>query len=102
MTNHLRPLTLGLALDAATLAPALAGPAQKAEPAPAAQVASRGAPLDLRQIESRLYEQGYHRISHLQMQDGLYAARALDDEDRPVFLGVSAGTGHVTQAIPLD
>ncbi|MCC7047922.1 MAG: PepSY domain-containing protein [Alphaproteobacteria bacterium] len=104
MTHHLRlrPLALGLAIAAAAVAPALAGPAEKAGSTAAAQVASRSAPLDLNQIESRLYEQGYHRISHLRMQDGLYSARALDDENRPVFLGVSAATGKVTESLPLD
>lgn len=66
------------------------------------QVASQASTTDLREIERELYDQGYQRISHMRLENGLLSARALDENKRPVFLGVAPDTGRVVEAIPLD
>jgi len=65
------------------------------------QLAEQPSSSDLRRIERGLYEQGYHRISHLRLESGFMTARALDEEKRPVFLSVSPETGSVVDAISL-
>ena len=81
-----------------------AGPAFP-DPVPAKPVATQMAEqqrvLGAREIEERLYEQGYHRISHLGLEPGAYTARALDGNRRPVFLGVAPDTGEVIEAHPM-
>ncbi len=67
-----------------------------------AQVAAQPSMTDLRQIERELYDQGYQRVSHMRLENGLVSARALDENKRPVFLGVAPETGRVVEAIPLD
>lgn len=62
---------------------------------------AQGFALDERQIEESLYRQGYGRVSHIAVESGAYTARALDENGRPVFLGVSAQTGEVIEAYPL-
>jgi hypothetical protein len=66
------------------------------------QIAEQPSSADLRQIEAELYQQGYQRISHMRMENGLVSARALDEAKRPVFLGIAPETGRVVEAIPLD
>jgi hypothetical protein len=66
------------------------------------QIAAQPSATDLRQIERELYDQGYQRVSHMRLENGLVSARALDENKRPVFLGVTPETGRVVEAIPLD
>ena len=67
-----------------------------------AQIAEQPSNADLRQIERELYDQGYQRISHMRLENGLISARALDENKRPVFLGVAPETGRVVETVALD
>jgi len=67
-----------------------------------AQIAAQPSTADLRQIERELYEQGYQRISHMRLEHGIVSARALDENKRPVFLGVAPETGRVVESIALE
>ncbi len=67
-----------------------------------AQVAAQPSSADLRQIEREFYDQGYQRISHMRLENGLVSARALDENKRPVFLGVAPETGRIVAEIPLE
>lgn len=66
------------------------------------QIAEQPSTADLRQIERELYDQGYQRISHMRLENGLVSARALDESKRAMFLGIAPETGRVVEAIPLD
>lgn len=67
-----------------------------------AQIAAQPSTADLRQIERELYDQGYQRISHLRLENGLLSARALDENKRAVFLGIEPDSGRVVESIALE
>ena len=81
-----------LVIGAVVVTPAAVSPAVADD---RAQVAEQPSSADLRQIERELYDQGYQRISHMRLENGLLSARALDENKRPVFLGVAPETGRV-------
>jgi hypothetical protein len=93
MAIHLRSLFL-LTLAAG---PALADSTIISRP----QMAEYRQALDARQIEEQLYRQGYHRISHIDLDGSAYTARALDGNQRPVFLGIAPDSGEVIEAHPM-
>lgn len=92
-----------LVIGAVAVSPAAVSPAWadgRRQIAP--QIATQPSTTDLRQIERELYEQGYQRISHMRLEHGMVSARALDENKRPVFLGVAPETGRVVESIALD
>jgi hypothetical protein len=88
-----------LVMGAVAVSPAAMSPASADQ---RAQVAAQPSTTDLRQIERELYEQGYQRISHMRLEHGIVSARALDENKRPVFLGMVPETGRVVESIALD
>ncbi|MBL8707288.1 MAG: PepSY domain-containing protein [Rhodospirillales bacterium] len=90
----------GLALVGCLIFGAVVASPARADERP--QLAAQPSATDLRQIEQELYDQGYQRISHMRLENGLLSARALDESKRPVFLGVAPDTGRVVASVALD